>query len=290
MVLTPNKEITPEDIKRFLTESSSFSFEMQVLKLLTDAGYKCNHSGTYKDPVTGTYREFDIRATKTIQKRFVAKVAVECKAIDSPLIIHAVSRGNSEAYNEIIHSKPVNGLLNDDGIISTLNSYRFTPQSMILRWEQIDSIYGRKELVGKSMDQLKRNGANLVSDDEKIFSKMSQAFNSCADLINESFDVSSHKLFSIVPILVIPDEKLYTVEYDQNGDQRSDVTPCNHISYYCGRKYITPPYTVSHLEIVTKSHLVTFLKSFFESEASTTIFGRPDKVWSLVLEAPKFNE
>ena len=55
-------QITRVDIEEYLADYADFSFELRVLKELTDLKIKCQHGGTYEDPITKKSREFDIRA------------------------------------------------------------------------------------------------------------------------------------------------------------------------------------------------------------------------------------
>ena len=56
--------IQDSDLKEYLNSYSDFSFELSVLKMLRENDVSCEHGGLYEDPVTGKYREFDIRSIK----------------------------------------------------------------------------------------------------------------------------------------------------------------------------------------------------------------------------------
>lgn len=80
------------DLIEYLDGYSDFSFELTVLKMLREHDVDCDHGGHYVDPVTNKSREFDIRATKTINK-YRVRMSVECKNIrenfsDSCLVCH----------------------------------------------------------------------------------------------------------------------------------------------------------------------------------------------------------
>ena len=70
--------ITGADLTTFLNTDSDFAFEMKVLRWLENNGFCCRHSGTYRDPVTGKLRQFDIRSEITSGTGTLA-LAVECK-------------------------------------------------------------------------------------------------------------------------------------------------------------------------------------------------------------------
>lgn len=63
--------ITKADLDEYLENYSDFSFEVRILNTLIDLGFSCEHRGSYTDPATKKLREFDIRATKELNKRFL---------------------------------------------------------------------------------------------------------------------------------------------------------------------------------------------------------------------------
>src|SRR5438270_12626622 len=165
-----NDPIIAADLQGFVTNDSDFGFEMPVLTALRDLQFTCSHSATYEDPVTGKIRQFDIRAFKS-EHDFKLALAVECKNIRPyfPLLVSAVPRTGAEAFHDrIIHRHGWN-----------------VPLSQIVRHKAGDSAYGVGEMVGKKIDQVRRDGATLVSDDSVTFDKLNQAINSCRDLIRD---------------------------------------------------------------------------------------------------------
>lgn len=97
--------IGEDDLTKYLDEYSDFAFELKTLEKLNAHGFNCEHSGTYDDPITKVPREFDLRATRTID-RFRVRLAVECKNLkaDFPLLILCVPRRPEEAFHEFVHS------------------------------------------------------------------------------------------------------------------------------------------------------------------------------------------
>ena len=67
--------ITQSDLEEYLSDYADFSFELRVLKVLTDLKLQCQHGGTYEDPVTGKSREFDIKSSTSRQ---IHKDSFEC--------------------------------------------------------------------------------------------------------------------------------------------------------------------------------------------------------------------
>ena len=70
--------ITSQDLTDFVDADSDFGFEMRVLKRLRADRFTCSHAATYRDPITGKIRQYDIRALKDRGDLTLA-LSVECK-------------------------------------------------------------------------------------------------------------------------------------------------------------------------------------------------------------------
>ena len=107
MAKLKNDPITAKDLADFVSGSSDFGFEMAVLARLVEEGFSCSHSGTYRDPVTGKIRQFDIRAFIDRGDSTLA-LAVECKNLrpNNPLLLSAVPRTSAEAFHDILTFRP----------------------------------------------------------------------------------------------------------------------------------------------------------------------------------------
>jgi hypothetical protein len=112
-----NKEdITANNISDYLKQNASFSFEMKVMKTLSELGYKSEHGGMYKDPITEKPRQFDIRSVR--QYKFndelgdfcirEVKLSVECKCLrkNYPLVVHCTKRKQEDAYHNLVYKSP----------------------------------------------------------------------------------------------------------------------------------------------------------------------------------------
>ncbi len=266
--------ITQSDIKKYLSNYSDFSFEIQVLKKLADLGLECSHGGTYEDPVTGKSREYDIRAL--LQKNIVRiHLSVECKNLreNFPLVVHCLKRKENENYNELIHTfKPENKTQQTGFGTITLPSV-FKERSQSIKVKRV-SLYPKEQFVAKSADQIgkRQDNGDITSTDGEVFDKISQAINSAIDLISEAHyldtDISPHYLTLVCPVLVIPDSSLWQAKYSDNGEQIGEPEQINHISYYIGKgwtvgdKIDSLHYTLSHLEIVTYSEIQNFIGKY----------------------------
>lgn len=274
MAKLKNVVISAADINEYLNSYSDFSFEIKAQKELVNLGFQCQHGGTYEDPITGKSREFDIRATKRYESHesFIYRLclSVECKNIraNSPLVIHCSPRTEKESYQDLIWSRIGKGSL-------TIQLFdRAFPCA--LRGD--DCVYGTKDPVGKSCDQVGRrddNKSEVVGSDGDVFEKISQAINSSYDLIRSSHyaaDENETIVSNVVPVLVVPEGRLWTVWYDNSGEIVEGPAPVSTASYFIGKSWSvkghtnTQYYRLSHLEIVELGHLSELVKKHADQE------------------------
>jgi len=274
--------ITREDILEYLDKNSDFDFEIKTLNLLEKTGHKCRHSGTYTDPITTKIREFDIRAEAS--KKISANVtlnlllAIECKNIkDSfPLVLQCMPRARHEEIEEMIFCAPseVAKMLLEEGFTS-VGQHPF--QATTIPLHRTLTSYKRDEPVGKSCDQIGRtlSGNDITGSDSDVFEKISQAINSTYDLIQDAAKLESateYSLTIIKPVLVVPDGNLWHIIYDNEGNMVVGPEQTCFVPYYYGKSWPykdwdgEKTYNVSHLDIVTFSHLPKHIGSVFGME------------------------
>jgi hypothetical protein len=250
--------ITQFDIEEYLNDYADFSFELRVLKALTDLKLQCQHGGTYDDPITGKSREFDIRALLQYDEFMRIHLSVECKNLQPnfPLVVHCLGRKANESYNELIHT--------------------FVPSdSFAVHREGAESIrlisktlYSKDAYVAKSADQVgRRNDGSITATDGGVFEKISQAINSSRDLISEAYllEVSQEDRLTLVcPVLIVPDLTLWQIKYSDDGARIGSPEPANHVSYFIGKEWSVGlmSYSISHLEILTFSEVSNFLTKY----------------------------
>lgn len=255
-------EITLEDIVNFLENESDFSFEMKVLHKLGELGFSCEHGGIYKDPITQKRREFDIRATYEKNNKYFYG-AIECKNIrlNFPLLASAVTRRDSEGYHDLI--------------VNDTNSSHYSALSST---EKIrvhhNSLYPYSSMVVKRIDQIGRTrDGRLIGNDTNTFDKLVQAVNSAYDLV-ESASIKKRENFVafICPILVIPDERLWVVEYSDDGNQLGEPKMVDNCSMYLNQSWEVPRglttinYSLSHLDIITFSYIENYISRLYDGE------------------------
>ena len=249
------------DLEEFVGSNSDFAFEMQVFAKLRALGFECAHSGTYCDPVTDKIRQFDIRAFKDVGNSTLA-LAVECKNLrpNNPLLLSAVPRTEHESFHDIVVWKSTVG--------------HVMPQ-LTRAVTGRESAYRPGEMVAKKTDQVGRDTSEaLVSNDEATFEKLNQAVNSCRDLVHSCVLNSSPPLVrAIVPLLIVPSGLLWQVEYDLDGNLKTDPRQVAHTSLFLnhtwsvdlgvGRKIF---YRLSHIDLGTLDALPAFVDSYFGSK------------------------
>jgi hypothetical protein len=225
-----------------------------------DLKLKCQHGGTYDDPITGKSREFDIRALMHGDEVLRIHLSVECKNIrpNFPLVLHCLKRKEEESYNELI----VTRALNDDSPIDIegATSIRLKNQAL----------YFKYHYVAKTADQVGRARDNtIVATDGGVFEKISQAIHASKELISDasSLQATEEDRYTLVcPVLVVPDSMLWQVNYSDDGARVGPPESVNHVSYFIGREWYVGPitfsYSLSHLEIVTFSEIKNFVSKF----------------------------
>lgn len=255
--------ISAKDLETFVATESDFAFEMQVLTVLKHAGFHCSHAGTYQDPITRKIRQFDLQGGKVDGECMLA-LAVECKNLrhNFPLLISAVPRTWPEAFHEFLRYR-------EGTVLSTVESVQVK-----------NSIYVSGQMVGKRTDQVgcTENG-ELFSDDSATFDKISQAINSSQGVVASAVGLNGSPRYRVViPVLVVPDNLLWQIEYDDAGS----VTKVPHLvkeatlfinhPWSVLAKLDTVVYRISHLHIVTIGELESSIANwmgpngFFQSK------------------------
>ena len=163
--------VAKSDIHDYLSTNSDFAFELKVLKLLKSLEFACQHSGSYLDDNSKKIREFDIRASKTIEPRSI-RLAVECKNLQPyfPLHICCVPREKSESSNYLVIAvdpdkfnvfmgSPLDPIHDDHYITHKLSND--------------NSLYPINEPVGKSSEQVGRSAHDnsFISNDHGVYER-----------------------------------------------------------------------------------------------------------------------
>lgn len=264
---------TPPDLLEYLAGYSDFSFELTVLKMLREHEVVCDHGGHYVDPVTNKSREFDIRATKTIDK-YRIRMSVECKNIreNFPILVSCVPRHVDESYHQVaLVSEPARDS-------SLLNPFVHQSRATVLDIRGAHSLYPVGELVGKSTVQVGRAmDGSITANDSELYEKWGQCLSSLHGMTQDIYwdgdenDPLNTYMSTVFPFVVVPNGRLWVASYDLDGRCVSEPTQANRCSCFIGKDYkmgterASSRLWVSHLEIVT----IDGLRSFVESHLMT---------------------
>lgn len=142
--------------------------------------------------------------------------------------------------------------------------------------------------MAKSLAQVGRAKDSLVASDADVFDKWSQSLASADDLMHRCYWEGGHETngtriaSTVVPAIVVPDGRLWSVEYSSSGERLSDPVPVAHRSFYVGKTYSMEKLTgasltISHLEIFTFSGLASFITDTLRSsDGMAAIFPRDE--------------
>ena len=253
-------KIKETDLSEYLEKESDFSFEMMVLHMLGEMGFSCEHGGIYEDPFTLKRREFDIRAQYKNENKYFS-MAVECKNVrdNFPLLASLVPRREGENFHDLVSWE------------STSPHGRALAASEKIR-KQNSSFYPVGGMVAKKLDQVGRVlDGKIVGNDSNTFDKLTQAANSAHDLVKNSCLRRGKGFFEFIcPVLVVPDDRLWAVEYSTKGDQLGEPKRLTVCSLYLDQSWeiqnglTSTSITLSHLDVVTYSHLEKYVKKVFD--------------------------
>lgn len=234
--------LTQSDLSNFVSESSDFAFEMSTLALLRSLDLDADHASTYVDPLTSRLRSYDIRARWNDEGKSI-RFSVECKHLrnTAPLLIHATPRLEAEAFHTII--------------------IRYRSGAMPIHDEHAwSTVYEPGGAVGRQTDQPTKDKDGFRSIDAATYDKWLQAVNGCSGLLEEMVRTPLYKkpeVCAIVPILVVPQDTLWQLDYDSAGTVTKPVRSIERttliLRHACrvSTPFVSVNYNISHLEIVT---------------------------------------
>ncbi len=147
------------------------------------------------------------------------------------------------------------------------------PARVIRRITGNDSVYFPEAFVGKSLLQLKKKeGKYTRTRDVEIYEKWSQALASAVDLVhtagrNATAATNQHVFTFVVPVVVLPDDSLWKIEYDVNGKIVGHPQPANEVDFFVAHEAspsiepgdLRQPYVFSHLHFLTLTGFAALL-------------------------------
>lgn len=304
MAKLSHDNITAEDLKEFAqTGGDDFSFEVQVLNRLCHLQFQCEHGGLYPDPLQGKSREFDIRAARNLGQWWL-RLAVECKNVRPycPLLVHCLPRRKEESFHDVIVAKSAGERIRipAPGVTPPSVPPPPVPHATVHSVAGLHSLYSESQPVGKSCSQVGRKQptpeqrkanekGEFADSDSEVYDKWSQSLASAHQLTKlfrpETGDTIQRAYTLVVPMVVVPDGRLWQVRYDLTGQRLGDPEPTTRCSYFVGQTFRHAfsewdyALTISHLEFVTVSGLTEFIGrvlrgSGFGSAVQAVIEGR----------------
>jgi len=228
--------ITPSDIRSVVTKEDDFGHEIRVGKVLRRvAGGRVEHGGTYTDPVTQKPRQFDYRCSLTNGSTCLT-MAIECKNLSPsvPLVMCGTKRPETEAYHDLIEAR--NGLFKRrTATISGLSS-------VTLRASGENSFYARNGFVAKSIVRIQADKNPMArTQDADIYDKWAQAISSAVGLAETACilpkgAIPPKVVAAILPIVVVPDNLMWAVTYDDEGNIEGDPIQANNCELFVGKE------------------------------------------------------
>lgn len=259
--------ISPSEIQTVVLSEDDFGHEMRVGGILSNVKYptpphaqarvlRPHHGGTYKDQVTGKTRQFDYRCqiTKRYDDLHNIFLAVECKNLnpDLPLVVCGRSRTDDESYHVFIARGEDN-------------------KSQLRKVEGPSSLYKPRDFVGKSLLRLKKKDNKLCTDgDSEIYDKWSQALASSQDLASGAVynKPLPKSLAFIMPVIVVPNNSLWTVSYNDDGALQGAPQQVEQCEFYVDQKLpIGLPFVLTHIHFVTLKGLSQLLSDFANADS-----------------------
>jgi hypothetical protein len=277
MAKLKTEAIIKSDLLDYLDRYSDFSFELSVLKMLREHDISCEHGGHYVDPVTHKSREFDIRATKTINI-YRVRMSVECKNIreNFPILVSCVPRHEDESYHQVALVSERKRSLDS---MSFAASQLFESRAKVSEIKGVQSLYPSGEPVGKTVVQVGRTmDGSITANDSELYDKWGQCLSSLHGMAQSMYwDGDEHDLLgsyfsAALPFVVVPNERLWIASYDLDGQCISEPMQVDRCPCFIGKAYRMATDVsgavlwVSHLEIVT----INGLRSFVERYLMTT--------------------
>ena len=235
----PSEPISQTEIDELIGSQSSFAFECKVFQKLRQWFTNTQHGGTYIDPVTGLHREYDIRVSQKTLKGNHLEFAIECKQISpaTPIVVlQSLRKQHESSVSEIVPHIPNN-----------LHSTRMPKKTVGF------PRYAAGGFVGRSIEQFRRDknaGFKKVGNADNIYTKWSQAINSCHELVEHGQIVNGNRRTLVIPVLVVPNSCLWLVDFDDNG-VASPAKQAKNCELYVDVPVGDKGFRITHLEIWT---------------------------------------
>lgn len=123
--------------------------------------------------------------------------------------------------------------------------------------------------VGRAVD------GSISANDSELYEKWGQCLSSAVDLVERIYwDGDKQKTYQsmVIPFVVVPNDRLWIVLYDEDGNRVTEPKPSNRCpcfidkNYEMGTKLAGTRMWLSHVEIVTLDGMRSFVQRYLSSE------------------------
>lgn len=267
--------ISPSDIRNVVTKEDDFGHEMRVGHAIRSCpAIQVQHGGTYIDSVTQKPRQFDYRCWLKKEKTCLS-LAVECKNLNPsvPLVVCGAKRRDDESFHDLIESR-LGSFKRGSAIINGSSS-------ITRRAKRSDSFYSPSDFLGKSLVRIQSEKIPMVKlQDSDVYDKWAQALSSSVELAESACHFAKKysvaRFFTaVLPVVVVPDNVLWRVDYDDNGAISKDPEQVDACELYVAReievggKIGTPLFhyfAFSHVHFLTLTGFSSFLSKMAVNE------------------------
>ena len=254
-----------EELDIYLETADDFAFELKCFAAVKELGFQCTHGGSYIDRITEKPRQYDIRA-QALSDKFQVRCAIECKNIPAshPVLVCCTPRVADEAFHDLILAWQ-----SGDNPWSMLGDRR---QCIVYPAEGMR--YPCDGPVGKDIKRVARTAepAEYSAASGDVFDAWSQALASAEGLVKiaaaDGMRYLARTLTLVLPIVVVPDDALWVVEFDGNG-HRNEPVLSHGCAFYVGHRCDTGDNSVvrlTHIEFVTLSGLCHMLANVLSDD------------------------
>ena len=202
-------------------------------------------------------------------------LAVECKNLSPavPLVVCGVRRRDDESFHDLIESR-LGSFKRGSAIINGSSS-------ITRRAKQNDAFYAPGDFVGKSLVRVQSEKNPMTkTQDSDVYDKWAQALSSSVELAESACHFakknSAARFFTaVLPVVVVPDDVLWRVVYDDNGTISNNPEQVNECELYVAREIEvggekgTPwfhCFTFSHVHFFTLTGFSSFLSKMSVNE------------------------
>jgi hypothetical protein len=270
---------SPSDIRTVVTREDDFGHEMRVGHVIQSCpAIQMQHGGTYTDSVTEKPRQFDYRCFLRKEAASLS-LAVECKNLSPavPLVVCGIGRRDNEAFHDLIESR--------NGTFKRHSATLVGSSSVTRRATRTDAFYPPVSFVGKSLVRIQTDKNPMVrTQDSDVYDKWAQAISSAVELTESACHSAmassvSRFLTAVLPVVVVPDDVLWRVVYDDSGGVSTDPAQVNECELFVGREIDvggakgTPlfhRFTFSHVHFFTLKGFSSFLSKMAVNEHAWT--------------------